>query len=136
MEQEQGFLTAYRYWWPHYAYMVERLLADYPHGIIDLGGAHTHYEDDHLFERVQQALAPYANVILLLPSPDLDRSIHILRERSIQEQGWGWQLAEYDWMEHWVKDHCNHDLATLTVYTKGKTPQQTCDEILDHVKLT
>ena len=35
----------------------------------------------------------------------------------------------YDFVEHWVKDSCNHDLATLTVYTEGRTPQETCAEI-------
>ena len=133
LEHERGFFGAYQYWWPCYPTIVEGLLADYPHGIIDLGAAHTHYQDEHLFRRVQAALAPYENVVLLLPSSDLDRSVHILRERSIQEQGWGWQFDEYDWIEHWVKDHCNFDLATLIVYTEGKTPDQTRDEILSRV---
>ena len=133
IEGERGFFAAYQHWWPCYPSILEGLLTDYPHGIIDLGAAHTHYEDEQLFRRVQAALAPYENVVLLLPSPDLDRSVHILRERSIQEQGWGWQFNEYDWLEHWVKDHCNFDLATLIVYTEGKTPEQTRDEILSRV---
>jgi ABC-type arginine transport system ATPase subunit len=134
IEQEQGFFAAYRHWWPAYAYVVERMLDEHPHGILDLGAAHTHYEDPDLFARVQQLLAPYEHVILLLPSPDLDQSVGILRERSAQQQGWEWRVEEYDFIEHWVKDHCNYDLATLTVYTDGKTPEQTRDEILSRIK--
>jgi ribosomal-protein-serine acetyltransferase len=35
---------------------------------IDFGAGHSVYEDEELFARVQQALAPYPWVILLLPS--------------------------------------------------------------------
>ncbi len=90
IEAEQGFLTVYRRWWPGYAHAVERLLADHPHGVIDLGAAHTHYEDAQLFDRIQRTLAPYANVVLLLPSPDPQQSIQILRaERGGAEIGLG-----------------------------------------------
>ena len=34
---------------------------------------------------------------------------------------------------YWVKDDCNHRLATLTVYTEGKTPEETRDEILQKI---
>lgn len=71
--QEQGFLTAYRHWCPSLAYATERLLADHRHCVMDLGAGHSHYEDPVLFERVRCALAPYRNVVLLLPSPTLTR---------------------------------------------------------------
>lgn len=130
IEAEQGFLAMWRHWSPGYAYVVERLLADHPHGIIDLGAAHTQYEDPQLFERVRRALAPYANVVLLLPSPNPQRSIEILRARSEVEQGWGWAVEGYDFMAHWVEDPGNAELATVTVFTEGRTPEETCDDIL------
>jgi ABC-type arginine transport system ATPase subunit len=134
IEAEQGFLAVYRRWWPGYAYAVERLLADHPHGVIDLGAAHTHYEDAQLFDRIQRTLAPYANVVLLLPSPDPQQSIQILRARSEAEQGWGWAVEGYDFIAHWVEDPGNAKLATLTVFTEGRTPEETCNEILKHVR--
>ena len=127
---EQGFLSAYRRWWPALAYATERGLAEYPQGGLDLGAGHSHYEDTDLFERVRQGLAKCRNVVLLLPSPDLDRSVHLLRERSVKERGWDWVADGYDFIEHWVKDRCNHDLAAFTVYTEGKTPAETCEEIV------
>ena len=135
LEAEQGFLATYRHWWPGYAHVVERLLADHPHGIIDLGAAHTQYEDPQLFERVRRVLAPYANVVLLLPSPDPQRSIQILRARSEVEQGWGWAVEGYDFIAHWVEDPGNAELATWTVYTGGKTPEETADEIVALARL-
>jgi hypothetical protein len=30
--------------------------------------------------------------------------------------------------------HSYYDLATITVYTKGKTPEETCEEILERIK--
>lgn len=130
IEAEQGFLAAYRHWWPGYAHALERLIADHPHGILDLGAAHTHYEDPQLFARVKALLAPYPYVVLLLPSPDPDESIAVLRERSAREQDWEWRVDGYDFIAHWVQDPCNAELATHTVYTLDKTPEETCTEII------
>jgi shikimate kinase len=123
--QREGFAGKYRYWKPFEIYAVERVLSDHRDCVIDFGGGHSVYEDDALFERARRALAPYANVVLLLPSPDLDESVRVLRERR------GSPIIDHglDFDEHFVKHHSNHDLATLTVYTKDQTPDQTCDEI-------
>ena len=134
IEAAQGFLAAYRRWWPGYAHGVERLLTDHPHGVLDLGAAHTHYEDAQLFARAQRALAPYENVVLLLPSPDVQHSIAVLRARSEAEQGWGWAVEGYDFIARWVEDPGNAELATLTVFTEHRTPEQTCDEILRRIQ--
>ena len=134
LEAEQGFLAAYRRFWPCLAYATERVLREHPHGVIDLGAGHSHYEDAALFERVRRTLAPCANVVLLLPNDDLDRSTEILRERSVTQRGWAWTAQGYDFIEHWVTDRCNHDLATLTVFTEGRTPEETCEEIVERMR--
>ena len=76
----QGVL---RYSKPFEAQMVEKVLADH-HGILDFGASNSVYDDTDLFARVENALAPYLNVILLLPSPDLDESVEILKSRLIR----------------------------------------------------
>jgi len=63
------------------AHMVERVLMDTHDAVIDFGGGHSVYEDEALFARVHQALAPYPNVFLILPSPDKDESIRQLARR-------------------------------------------------------
>ncbi len=106
------------------AYAVERCLADHRNRVIELGAAFSVYEDEGLLRQVRTALAPHPGVVLLLPSPDVEESYRVLRERY-------WQLLDIDFNEYYIKQHSNHDLATHTVYTAGKTPEQTRDEILD-----
>ena len=123
---EEGFLGLYRYWKPFEAYAVERLLSEDEELVIDFGGGHSVYEDDQLFARVQHVMAPYPYVFLILPSPDKERSIQILNERTGRIVSNG-----FDFHEHFVKHHSNYDLAKHIVYTEGKTPEETCVEIAE-----
>lgn len=66
----------------------------------------------------------------MLPSPDLDESVRVLKERNRRERNGDWVIEGYDHFEHWVKDDCFHELATVTVYTDGQTPEETAEEIL------
>jgi len=123
--ETEGFWGLYQYWKPFEAYSVERLLSEHKNCVIDFGAGHSVYEDNVLFERVQNILLPYKYVILLLPSPDLDESINILNEREefLREM-------KLNINEHFIKHHSNYVLAKYTVYTKEKTPKETCAEIL------
>jgi hypothetical protein len=133
---EQGMLGLLRYWKPFEAHAVERVLADYTNSIIDFGAGHSVQEDEELFSRVQRALAPYPNVILLLPSPDLHESVKILNERFgqllLKEVGSiDPQLLGVN--EFFVRHPSNYLLAKMIIYTYNKTPEETCDEILRKV---
>ena len=125
-EQQEGFWGLYQYWKPFEAYAVERLLADHTNCVIDFGAGHSVYEDEALFSRVQQILTPYQNIILLLPSPDLTEAVEILNDRHEFLRD-----MQPNINEHFIKHHSNRDLAKFVVYTKGKTAEETCDEILD-----
>jgi len=128
IRKKDGFLGLYRYWKPFEAHAVERLLSENEEAVIDFGGGHSVYEDDTLFARVQQVMAPYPHVILILPSPDQEKSIRILNART------GRMVSEgFDFHEHFVKHHSNYDLAKHIVYTEGKTPVGTCAEIVEIV---
>jgi shikimate kinase len=127
--ETDGLWGVYQYWKPFEAYAVERLLSSYNQCVIDFGGGHSVYEDAALFQQVQQALAPYPHVVLLLPSPNLDESVQILNERN--------QYVPDDQPninEHFVRHASNYHLAKLIVYTKGKTPEETCSEILHSIE--
>jgi len=132
---QNGYLEAYRQWWPSLAYAAKQVVKDYTNCVIDFGAGHSHYEDESLFKSVSEALSSYPHVILLLPTADLDRSVLLLRQRSIKERKRDWIHDGYDFIEHWVKDACNHYLSTVTIYTEGKTPEQTRDEILKAVNV-
>ncbi|MCU0493968.1 MAG: hypothetical protein MUD01_20450 [Chloroflexaceae bacterium] len=134
--KELGFGQFYRQLQPALAHATIRMIGDYTDGIMDLGAGHSHFADHALFNQVQHALAPCNNVVLLLPTADLQRSVEILRARSITERGWDWNPDGYDYIEHWVMDSCNHALATATIYTEGRTPEETCDEIIASMRAT
>ncbi|WP_310410452.1 hypothetical protein [Chamaesiphon sp. OTE_8_metabat_110] len=133
LRADRGFLATHRQWEPVRVHAIERVSATCGHVVLDLGAGHTHYEDPMMFDRVQQAIAPCPNVILLLPSADLDRSVRLLKNRCMSERGNDWVQDGYDFIAHWVKDSQNHDLATLTIFTEGKTPMETCEEIIDRM---
>lgn len=122
---EQNFWELYQYWKPFEAHAVERLLSERHNCVIDFGAGHSVYEDDYLFNHIRQLLAPYKNIVLLLPSPDLDESIELLNAQNEFLRNMKPNLND-----HFIKHHSNYDLAKFVVYTKGKTPEETCDEIL------
>jgi adenylate kinase family enzyme len=126
-----GFSALYAYWKPFEAHAVERLLADHARErcIIDFGAGHSVYEDASLFRRVQRALARH-RVILLLPSPDDDESMRILIQRrdAANPEAAG---KPPGLNEHFLKHPSNRTLANLVVYTHGRSPEQSVDEILN-----
>lgn len=122
--ESRGFYELCKYWKLFEAYAVERLVSEPVETVCDLGGGHSIYEDNALFARVEKALAPFPNVILIIPSPDSEESIAILNERT-----GGFVSNGFDFHENFVNSPCNCKLAKRTVYTKGKMPEETCAEV-------
>jgi shikimate kinase len=122
IQEAEGFAGVARYWKPFEAHAVGRLLAEHHRCVIDFGAGHSVYEGDAQFARVQELLAPYPNVVLLLPSPDLDESVAILRERRQVRIG-GMDLNRFLYT-HMLK------LAKQVVPTEGKRPEETARQII------
>jgi len=134
---EEGMMGLIRYWKPFEAHAVERALSEHKNCVLDFGAGHSVYEEEKLFARVRDALAPFDHVILLLPSPDLDESVKILNSRftSLLEREVGKVDPKLlDLNEHFVRHPSNHQLAKMTIYTQGKSPEETCDEIMEKIK--
>jgi shikimate kinase len=128
----QGLQGVLRYSKPFELQMVERVLADH-HGVIDFGASNSVYDDEDLFTRVENALAPYPNVILLLPSQVLDESVEILRNRLTRmliEAGKEFTEELFELNEYFVKHPSNRRLAKLIIYTQDRTPEEIRDEIV------
>jgi shikimate kinase len=128
----QGIQGVLRYSKPFEAQMVEKVLVDH-HGLIDFGASNSVYDDKDLLSRVENALAPYPNVILLLPSPNLDESVEILKNRltrMLTEAGKAFTDELFELNEYFVKHPSNYQLAKLTIYTKDKSPEKICDELM------
>jgi shikimate kinase len=126
---ETGFWGLYNYWKPFEAHAVKRLLEDFTECIFDFGGSQSVYEDDVLFEQVCGLLEPYPHIVLLMPTPDKDESIRILHDRNDYVSD-----DQFAVNEHFIRHHSNYDLAKHIVYTDGKTPEETSDEVLQLVK--
>jgi shikimate kinase len=129
IRQKGGFLALMFYRELFAAHAVERILADHHDCVIDFGAGI--YESDEMFARVKKALAEFVNVMLVLPSPDIDESLRILKERDANPPA----DLTLDLNARFLKHHTYYDLARMTVYTRGKTPEETCEEILARVKI-
>jgi shikimate kinase len=122
--QAEGLGGMLRYWKPFEIHAVERILADHPGCVIDFGAGHSVYDDPELQERARAALATIANVVLLLSSPDDDVSLNILWDRdSIKSSG-------MDGNRYLLSSPDVAALATRVVMTEGRTPEETCADVL------
>jgi shikimate kinase len=130
LHQQEGVEAVRRYVSLFEVATLERGLQDHPHSVIEAGPLQTVQDQPELLSRVRAALAPFANVVLLLPTPDLDESERILHERGAKDRING---MEFDECEYFIKHPSNFDLAKQIVYTKGKTPRQSCEEILARI---
>lgn len=129
----RGDLGAYRWWQEGHPHAVRRVLADHPGAVVALGAGHTVYEQAEFFDEVRALLSPATGrfAILVLPCADLDRSLALLRERSVAERdGMDWVMDGVDILANWVKGPQNRELAQLTVFTEGRTPADVADEIV------
>lgn len=139
LREKEGLDAMLAYWKPFELHAVERVLREYPSGhVIAFGAGHSVYDDAEQFARAQQALAPFPRVVLLLPSPDVDESVAMLGRQmraaipDVDEQLYALMT---DLNRTFVPHPSNARLAKLTVYTKGKTPAQTCDEIVERLQI-
>lgn len=128
IRQKGGFVAVVAYWSLFNSYAIERILADHTNCVFDFGAGPIVFESDPLRAQIKRALAPFANVARLLPSPDPEKSIQVLRERSIQQ--FGPNPQGFDWSTFFIRHEQNRLLAKHHIYTEGKTPAETCAEII------
>jgi len=130
----EGMRGLIDYWKPYEAHAVERALQVYKDCVIDFGAGHSVYDDQTLFQRVDQALKPYQFVFLILPSPDLDRSVKVVNERFSQlliDEVGKVDPELLDLNEHFVRHPSNHQLSKKTFYTEGRSVLKTCQAMLE-----
>ncbi|NQS91388.1 MAG: shikimate kinase [Chloroflexi bacterium] len=134
---DEGMRGLITYWKPFEAHAVERALEEFETCVMDFGAGHSVYENNELFSRVESALKPHKHVILILPSPDLDRSVEIVNQRFsellVREVGRvDSELLALN--ELFVRHPSNRVLAKKIIYTEGKEAEETCQEILDWIQ--
>lgn len=126
MQEENGLLEAYEYRRSFYDRLVPLFLAKHETGVLDLGGGHPIVPDPIKQQAIKDALAPYEHIFLLMPTPDANASINILRTRNKLSED------EPDFNELYFKNgnRTFWDIAKFPIYTEGKTPEQTREEVM------
>jgi shikimate kinase len=124
IRESGGYLALFFYWRLFDAYAAEQVLVEHSNCIIDFGA--DIYESRESFIRVRNALDFYPNVILILPSPDKEKSLQILKERDTYPP----IDLNFHLNRHFLDHYTYYTLAKITVFTEGKTPEETRDEIL------
>jgi len=127
---------------PYNAYAVERFLLEHSNPderyVLEFGAGHSVYEDREHLNRVKQILAPYPNLVLILPSPDHEESVQILLDQIRQHRLKGRNMSDEricNINRYIVEHHSNYELAKITVYTKGRSPKETSEEICHRIGL-
>lgn len=94
-------------------------------GIVDFGAGHSVYRSKEIFEKVKKLLSNFDNVVLLLPSENIEESIDIMAKRS---------TGDYSTNREFILSPCNKELATMTVYGNNRIPEEIAKDILDRIK--
>ena len=95
------------------------------YGIVDFGAGHSVYDDDSIFKKVKSMLAPFKNIILLLPSQDEIEALDIMEKRSTGDTRDNKKFFE---------SPCNKELATMIIYENGRQPSEIAEEIILRIK--
>ena len=90
-------------------------------GIVDFGAGHSVYDNEEIFKYVKKQIGKFKNVVLLLPTCDLEKSLKILASRS---------TGDYSPNRKFITSPCNRELATMTVYENGRKPSEIAEEII------
>ena len=119
IRDEQGVFEMFQYTNQFEVEALGKVFRDHDSKVIDLGaGAHC-FEEEAQKSAVAEIFSKHKHTILLMPSPELERSILALP---------GAKQRRY-LNTHFIMHSSNEELSTATVYTEQKTPEQTADEI-------
>ena len=93
-------------------------------GIVDFGAGHAIFTKEGL-TKAKELLKHFKNIVLLLPCEDKEKSIHILASRD----------AKGDVRDNrvFIENPSYYELATMTFYNEGKSPEQVADEIMSTI---
>lgn len=128
IKEQQGPFPAYEYARGFFDEAVVRFLAAHKDGVFDLGGGHPVVPDPQKQERIKKALEPYKNIVLLMPTQDTEESLKILYKRNEITD----EIPDFNVL--YFKDKTFWDIAKVIVYTEGKTPEETCGEVLNKLQ--
>jgi shikimate kinase len=123
LNASQGWAGMYAYWKVFDPHALERFFASC-HGVLDVGGGTPVAEHPSTRARIATAFAPFRHVVLLVPDPDLERSMEILAGRTPDEPGMA------DNQRYLLEQGSLQALATHVVYTGERRPPEVFEEVV------
>ena len=118
-----GVIEWYNYQKPYELFAVKTLLEQNQNSVIEFGGGQSIYSNDEQLTTFLNLMENQPFVFSLLPSESVNRSSEILNSRARFED-------EKILNEIFLTSDCNKRVAKFTIYTEGKEPQETIEEIL------
>lgn len=98
---------------------------EYNHpGITDFGAGHAVFNTQDGLKRAKTLLKDFKNIVLLLPCRDKNQALQIMRNRSTGDTRDNANFLDNPSYQH---------LATMTIYTDEKSPQEIADMILKEI---
>ncbi len=124
IHEKAGIFGVFQYGKIFDSHSIERILEDHSDCVFDFGGGNIVSSFSFDSERIIKALAPYKNIVLMLPCDDKEESLEfIFNRRDVKE-------SDKEFIRYLVFNHANEKIANHTVYVKGKTPEEVCNEII------
>lgn len=93
--------------------------------IVDFGAGHSVYDDQNVFSEVKRELHSFKNIVLLIPSVDIEESIRIMEDRS---------TGDTRDNRKFLTSQCNRELTTITIYANNRTPNEIANEIIERIR--
>lgn len=134
--RESGFQELANYFNDYFGnHELAQILDEFRGGIYDFGASHSHYDNHNDLLEAKKILAPFQNIIQLLPTDDFKTNCKILDERIAR------RYEDVEWKREVLNSYIEQNriylmsnsyssLAKVTVYTDGKTIEQVGEEIL------
>ena len=124
-----NFRDKLTYWKPFEVDAVERIVQDFE-GVIDFGAGHAHFTQPAHLSRVKAALAGLT-VVLILPDPDLEKSLRICNERMAERCEKPLTEDQLSTNAEFVHSESFRTLATHTFYTRDLSPEAAASALIE-----
>ena len=118
-----GIIGWHDYQKPFELFAVKTLLEQHSNAVIEFGGGQSVYTDATQADTFLSLIKDEPFVILMLPCEDLTRSTKILGDRARN-------IEEKILNDIFITAETNKNAAKYVVYTDGKTPRETINEIV------
>ncbi len=120
----KGIKGWYEYQKPFELKAVKTVIKNNNKAVIEFGGGQSVYEDDLQAQEFINLMRNEKFVFLLFPCSDKQKSLEILDERIGEEE------AEKILNRIFINSQTNEQVAKFKIYTNGKTPDETIEEII------